>query len=135
MISNKEQKFREEGHVADIVRCSNPTDENFKFTYLDDTNNELTYELKAGRSANWPRYIVSHYVKHMTNKMLEELSVKISVEEKREEVFELLVGEKTERNVSAPRRGRPRGRPKKPKTIDKDSVKGQIITSERTGTE
>lgn len=102
-ISTKEDAFRSQGHVADIIRCANPTDEDFDFTYMDDNNNALPYKISAGTTRSWPRYIVSHYAKHFIDHLLTNEGVQINVESKREDWFDKLVlGEEGEEASTSP---------------------------------
>lgn len=118
-ISKKEQDFREDGKFSDLFVCVNTSNQSFTFTYFDDTNSEIPYEIPAGQSRTWQRYIVSHYAKHFINHELNRQGSKTNVEVKRDEIFDNIVKNKVSTNLSpsiaAPdeqpvnkKRGRPR---------------------------
>lgn len=92
-VSPLEENFRESGMPSDICRVVNPTDEPFIFTYKNDANINLIYQINGGETKRWPRYMSAHYAMHMLDKMLNRAGAMTHDSSEREKLFKKLVVE------------------------------------------
>lgn len=59
----------------------NPLTEDFSVNYATDANPPLTYTIRAQEIGTFPKYIVNHIIKHLSQQIIAKRGIKTNYEE------------------------------------------------------